>query len=264
VLTWRRDWINMLWALKSFYHFSGVDYPLYIHDGGLLPSNCRDLLWHFPDARIVTADEADRRVVDILRNRGLVRCIAYRSRNVATRKLFDFFALSNADRILSIDSDILFFQNPTELCAASRDLARNLYNKDEGYWYSMTPNEFASAFGTIPISFVNSGLFLVTSKSIDFNAIEQWLSNPKLSEDRWISEQTLHALCSSAFGVQLLPDTYLVSTKRGLTNDLVCKHYPGFHRPLLYEEGMKYLLRNGFVGALHRRSPATKPASLHT
>lgn len=35
VLTWRRDWVNLIWALKSFYHFSGVDYPLFIHDGGL-------------------------------------------------------------------------------------------------------------------------------------------------------------------------------------------------------------------------------------
>ena len=35
VLTWRKDYINLLWALKSFYKTANVDYPLYIHDGGL-------------------------------------------------------------------------------------------------------------------------------------------------------------------------------------------------------------------------------------
>ena len=34
VLTWRRDWRNAIWALKSFYHFAGVAYPLVIHIQG--------------------------------------------------------------------------------------------------------------------------------------------------------------------------------------------------------------------------------------
>jgi hypothetical protein len=44
VLTWRRDWMNVLSALKSFYHFAEVDLPLYVHDGGLrsaaAPAGC--------------------------------------------------------------------------------------------------------------------------------------------------------------------------------------------------------------------------------
>jgi hypothetical protein len=106
----------------------------------------------------------------------------------------------------------------------------------------------------VPHPYVNSGLFLVRRESIDFEAIELWLENPKLFADTWVSEQTLHALCSTAYGVGLLPDSYLVSTRPGLTEKLVCKHYPGFFRPLLYEEGMTHLIRTGFLKALRAGS----------
>ena len=62
-----------------------------------------------------------------------------------------------------------------------------------------------------------------------------------------MTEQTLHALCSTVYGIELLPDTYCVATTPGLKPDLVCKHYPGFFRYYLYAEGMKHLLDIGFL-----------------
>ncbi|MGA7870705.1 MAG: hypothetical protein WCA22_07380 [Candidatus Binatus sp.] len=250
VLTWWRDWVNIVWALKSFYHFAGVDYPLYIHDGGLRPANLDALQQHFPDCHLVLEQESNARVSELLSARGLERCQSYRLRNVATRKLLDYFLLSDADCIISVDSDIVFFRRPTELCVPADQLRKNYYNRDENYWYSLTPQECESELGVVPQPYVNSGLFLVRRESIDFESIERWLKNPKLFADAWVSEQTLHALCSSAYGVGLLPDSYLVSTRPGLKDDLVCKHYPGFFRPLLYEEGMAHLIRTGFLKAL--------------
>lgn len=99
MLTWRRDWINLIRALKSFYHLAEVDYRLFIHDGGLLPYQAAQLRRHFPDAAIVPGAEAEAeaRVAEQFAARGLRRCLGYRRRNVSTRKLFDFFALSEAD-----------------------------------------------------------------------------------------------------------------------------------------------------------------------
>ena len=68
----------------------------------------------------------------------------------------------------------------------------------------------------------------------------------------------MHALFSTAYGIELLPDTYCVSTTAGLGVALVCKHYPGYFRPLLYEEGMAHLHRTGFLDAL--RNGATRVA----
>ena len=154
--------------------------------------------------------------------------------------------------MVSIDSDIVFFRKPDLLSVPSGGLARNRYNKDDGYWYSMTLEELESSFGIKPPPSINSGLSIVRSDSINFDLIEKWLENPKLAADRWVTEQTLQALCSSVHGMEFLPDTYVVSTKPGLRADTVCKHYTGFFRHLHYEEGMKHLVETGFLDNLRR------------
>ena len=252
VLTWRRDCLDLIWALKSFYFFSRFDYPLYIHDGGLAEGQSELLRKHFPGATIISCADADREVPERLRARGLKRCLAYRAVNITTRKLFDFFLLSSADYVVSIDSDIVFFRNPELLSIPSGGLAKNRYNKDDGYWYSMTLEELESNFGIKPPPSINSGLSIVRSNSINFDLIEQWLENPKLAADRWVTEQTLQALCSTVHGMEFLPDTYAVSTRPGLRSDTVCKHYTGFFRHLHYEEGMKHLVETGFLDDLRR------------
>jgi hypothetical protein len=253
VLTWRRDWVNLLWALKSFYYYAEIDYPLYIHDGGLTPRQTAQLRLHFPTAYLPSCSELDARVEATLHERSLNRCLAYRRKNVSVRKLFDFFLLSTAELVLTIDSDIVFFRRPAELLVGPGTFRNNLYNQDEDYWYSLSLDELESSFGVRPPSRINSGLALIRRTSIDFDAVERWLSHPKLFADSWVTEQTLHALCSTLHGVELLPSSYRVSTRPGLANGLVCKHYPGYFRPLLYEEGMTQLLQTGFLQAFRAR-----------
>ena len=252
VLTWRRDWVNLVWALKTFYHFCGVDYPLVVHDGGLLPRQVNHLLAHFPDARFVPAADADDWCPAELRRRGLSRSAEYRTRNVSTRKLFDFYLDSTADYVLTIDSDIVFFRRPDELLLPPGGWARNLYNRDCDYWYSLSLDELEVVFGVKPPPCVNSGLAIVRRESIDFSAIERYLGNSKLFADPWVTEQTLHALLSTSFGLGFLSDSYRVGGPPGVTPDLACKHYPGTFRPLLYTEGMRHLLDVGLIDALRR------------
>ena len=246
VLTWRRDCIDVIWALKSFYHFSGVDYPLYIHDGGLTSAQHGLLAQHFPDAQIISATDADSAITFELERRDLSRCLAYRLRNVTTRKLFDFFLLSKRDYLVSIDSDIVFFSEPALLRIPSQGISKNRYNKDEKYWYSLDLDELEANFGIRPLALVNSGLSVIRRESINFESIEEWLRHPKLFEDRWVTEQTLHALCSTRYGIELLPDQYCVSTKPGLTGDMVCKHYPGFFATYITRRAWRISSRAAF------------------
>lgn len=255
-LTWRRDWKNLIWALKSFYHYAGQSYPLYIHDGGLTAEGTAALHRHFPNARIIPQNEADTQVNRIFTERGLSRCLAYRKKNRTTLKLFDFFALSQARTMFSIDSDIVFFREPRELLTG--DPGKNVYNRDAAFWYSMTLDELEARFGLRPPSHINSGLARIDRRSIDFDAVENWLAEPKLFEDDWVTEQTLHALCSARYGVELLPPTYAVSTERGMPENVVCKHYPGNKRPLLYQEGMRKLRDSGFFASFAQSATAPR------
>ena len=253
VLTWSGDWVDLIWALKSFYYFAKVDYPLFIHDGGLTKKQIKKLKQQFPDADIISQSMADTFMEKFFHDRNLLRCLAYRNKNITTRKLFDFHAMSNADYIINIDSDILFFQGPEALIVPPDGIPCNLYNKDCGYYYSLSLDELESAFGIRPLPFINSGLCIVQRQSVDFAAIERWLADPKLFENEWITEQTLHALISTRRGVELLPDTYCVASKPGITPEMVCKHYPGGAcRHLLFDEGTLHMINMGFLDLLKK------------
>lgn len=252
VLTWRRDWINMIWALKSFYHFAQVDYPLFIHDGGLLPDQVNQLQHHFPDAKLILSHEADQQFPAQLHSLGLSRSVHYRAKNISMRKIYDYVLDSHADYFVTIDSDIVFFRKPERLVLPSNGITVNRYNLDDGYWYSLPLDELEQTFGVRPPAGINSGLALIRRESLDLKQIEGFLAHPPMYENNWVTEQTLHALCSTLYGVELLPDTYRVGGPLGITPDLVCKHYPGTHRPWLYTEGMQYLIDHGFLDQVGR------------
>jgi hypothetical protein len=244
--------MNLIWSLKSYYHYADVDYPLTIHDGGLLPAQKARLREHFPDAQLVERDEALARVTAELERRGLTRCAAFRRINVFAPKLIDIYLEARADHVVYIDSDVVFFRRPDLLIVPPGGTAQNRYNRDaaEG-WYTMSPEELEEAFGVRPLPRVNAGLSIVRRTSMDFEAIERWLDHPRMLNDGWLSEQTLHALCASASGAEILPpDVYRLDTQPGLSPETVCKHYPSYFRPLLYAEGMATLVRAGFLEEL--------------
>ena len=151
---------------------------------------------------------------------------------------------------MAIDSDIVFFRRPDELILPPGGWALNRYNRDNDYWYSLPLDDLETAFGVKPPPCVNSGLAIIRRESIDFPVIERYLGHAKLFADPWVTEQTLHALVSTSFGLAFLPDSYRVGGPPGLTPDLVCKHYPGKFRPLLFTEGMRYLIDVGLIQAL--------------
>ena len=83
----------------------------------------------------------------------------------------------------------------------------------------------------------------MAKESLCFRRIEEWLRDDDLFNDHWLTEQTIHGMCSTLRPTELLPDTYLVSATPGLPAGVVCKHYPGSGRPLMYHEGMAHLIQ---------------------
>ncbi len=238
VLTWRKDYINLIWALKSFYTTSDVRYPLYIHDGGLFPEHKEILKLHFPNAFIVNKNDADQIVNTYFDQNNFTRSKEYRLSNIATVKLWDYFILSQAKRVISIDSDIVFFKEPSKII--NPNPRKNYYNEDLQYAYSMSLEDINKDFDISLPPKINSGLFNVAHSIYDGELIEKWLQNDKLFENKWVSEQTMHAMLAATHqdGVELLDQQYIVSTTLGLNESTICKHYPGFFRPLFFQEGL--------------------------
>ena len=253
VLLWDRDYLNGLWAAKSFYAASGVDWPLYWHQGGRLGALAKTRLRaHFPDSRLIDTATADGEVQAALDHLRLPTCWASRTKAFMLRKLIDPVVIGRAEYLLLLDTDILFFATPQEMLDTVADRTPiSQFNRDIKSWYNITPADAKSRYGIDLLERINAGCGLVPRASIDLGLLEQLLADPDMHSIPWLTEQTAQALLASKFGVRHLPDTYLVATTPGLTTadgrPLIAKHYPGHPRRYLYQEGMPQVLSSGLL-----------------
>lgn len=250
VLTSARDWLNLVWTLKTFYHYSRRQYRLCIHeDGSVPPDGLAALRHHFPHARLISRSDADARLVSDLAP--YPRALKFRQTNQLAPKIFDFAAYLEADRMLLFDSDLLFFGNPVELIRRVEDpgCQCNTFNADCCDAYVVNGRHVREQLGFELHPWINSGLGLVHRHSIRWDWIEQFLALPGILDGHpWRIEQQLFALCSSRFGVELLPSEYTLHLDPGI-NGSPFRHYVGGIRHLMYSEGIRQLCRQGFLKA---------------
>ncbi len=245
-LTRGEDWLNLLWTLKSFYRYSERRYALCIHDDGTLPPAAGEALReHFPDARLISRDAADRAVMPALA--AYPRCRALREKNTLALKLFDFTHFLRSPRMLLMDSDILFFSAPEELLSRieNPEYRLNTVNPDAASAYTVDPAEVKARFGFELGPCFNSGLGLIHNDSMRLDWIEEFLSLPGVEGHFWRIEQTLFALCSFRYGAELLPEEYRVRFDGRVAAS--CKHYVGQIRHHLYGSGIRHLVKKGFL-----------------
>lgn len=250
VFTCAKDWLNLLWTLKTFYYYSNRQYALCIHDdGSLSPPDRATLQAHFPNARIIDRPSADAKVLPELQS--YPRCLAFRQTNPLAPKVFDFASYLESDRMLLLDSDILFFAEPTELLRRIEDPAYQLnsVNGDVSSAYTIDSQVVHDRLGFEVIERFNSGLGLIHQQSMRLDWIEEFLALPDIVGHFWRIEQTLYALFSSRFGTELLPPAYDVHLDRGI-GDSPSRHYVGKIRHLMYDEGMHRLMQQKFIQRL--------------
>jgi hypothetical protein len=247
VLTSSADWLNLVWALKSFYFYSNRRYSLCIHDDGTLgAAETAALREHFPGARVIARPDADRRLETVLA--AYPRCLDFRRSNPLSPKVFDFAAYLAAPRMLLLDSDILFFDEPRELLRRieAPDYNLNSVNSDLDNAYTVEPELVLLELGLRMPDRFNSGLGLIHRDSMRLEWIEEFLGLPGIVGHFWRIEQTIYALCSARFGVELLPSEYDVRLGKGIRG-LPCRHYIGAIRHLMYSEGVRDLARRRFT-----------------
>jgi hypothetical protein len=151
------------------------------------------------------------------------------------------------------DSDVLFFQNPSEL--TSVDCSQDglaLFQKDFIDAYSMSPACARSDFGIDLQPSINVGMVRVSPDVIDLAKCEEYLAHPAFADFEGHTEQTLWALeASRTQAVTYLPLTYLVSLETKVDYDtLKARHYAGPSRVLLTRQGIPQLMRRGFLQSL--------------
>jgi hypothetical protein len=250
VLTWRGDWVNVIWMLKSLYHYGNINYRLCIHEDGTLSKEIINTLRkHFPDSRVIARSEADDKLNSYLKK--YPRSKQFRDTNPLALKVYDFNYYLEAERMLLLDSDILFFSRPAEMIRRLEDrhYNKNSLNKDWSDGYSIN---YESIQPTLNFEFpflINSGLGLLHKGAIDAALCEEFLHLEGIMSHSHRIEQTLIALCASKYGFEFLPEEYDVHL--GQFQPAHCeRHFTGPIRHRMYSEGMRELVRIGFLKEL--------------
>jgi hypothetical protein len=250
ILCYWRDYLQAVWALKTFYRFARVDSPLVVHIDGFITRRMRRVFTrHFPGARIVGQDESDKIAVPLLAKRGLIRTLSERTRNVFVRKMLDFNLLARGRKILVLDSDILFFGRPTDLLDATLEGSDALFMRDCSYSYTAPLGVIERIVGTPVIPYLNAGLGILNPAALDLETIEDCLQHSEVVEgDPTFLEQTLYAVGLRRSRVSHLPPSYLLSMDSGQGfRGLLARHYAGDSRELMTTEGMTHLIGQGFL-----------------
>ena len=254
LLTCARDFQMAVWSALNLTTVTGRRFPLVVHeDGTLSPRMLAALRRYFPNARIITAFEANSASERAYAR--YPRLLSLRKRLKPFWKLTDFALFCEAARFIILDSDQLFFSTPEELLRGPLNCPY-LFLRDLVSTYSVSP----TYGGGMLAPRIACGLGNVAKTSLDFERMESFLRASAVDLehcDMWI-EQTLWALECGASGVEYLPESYAIALGPGWKGKKA-KHYIGPSRDYFFTEGIpvvEQMLRDDIL-----RSPVVRQAA---
>lgn len=145
-----------------------------LDDGTLTREQGNRLMELNQQCRIISKAEADSRVEQFLPHRRYERLHQWRERQMLFRKLVDTH-VGHSEWRLFLDSDMLFFQPPTELVAWWKSPDCCIFQTDcwESYGYSR--ELIQSLIGQQMIAAANIGIFSLKGADIDWDEVQHWL-----------------------------------------------------------------------------------------
>ena len=211
ILSGASQFWSCLLALKSVLRFIHQVSVAIHSDGTLTRQHERVFREHFPGVRLISKEVADEAVGLALED--FPNCREFRSQNVVLAQVFDYSLLSMTNKIIAMDSDILFLGRPGEVIDwIKRDQHRSLY--------SFEPLPFSPLIDRIYITQLHShgfkfaphlcGGFICTYRELlNLPLLEQYCEYVKAKcTDRFYRAQTMSALLVAQEDWALLPSSY--------------------------------------------------------
>lgn len=235
-----------MWALYSLAHQSGGAWSIVVHDDGSLTQHDQEQLREvFPSATIIPRATADSIVEGKLQELELPQCRLLRQTTTFALKLFDVILLACRDKVVLLDSDVLFFRQPFEVMLAVQTANQTyLYMEDIDDQYCLRPALITRLVGDSCVRRFNPGLAVVPTHSINLHRVEQYLQRGEFWTEsgapNYYAELTLWAMLMSAVKAKPLPNTYSIAPTAELRSSMVCGHYCGgpSARYLFYTNGI--------------------------
>ena len=260
-----RDWLNGIWTIMSFAYFARQPFRLVMLQDGTVPECAWD---HFKQLfpGVVIADRESLRP-EVEKRLGAVSPTIvgmWESGEYCTLpKVVDSWILAKNKTIVTLDSDVLFFDCPKELLDPSlvedQIAIYNYINYDGGSrntHYSHDAEELEHRTGiSLPYDFI-IGLGRVNLEYFDWELCEKVLANypPKGPVKHFTIDQSIMGLWASVHGFSHLDKNRYSVTPVKTLDGVMGRHYISKTRDLMYVEGMRTLRKTTNILARQKRS----------
>jgi len=237
----KRDFINLLWSLGSFFNVFKEKSKIFLHNDGTLKK------WHkeainlkFTNSVIVEPDEALNKVKESLSDcPDVVDYTIANRKNTYLKKFIDPLVVSNKKFHLILDSDLIWFRTPQIIIKELKSKKPSSFlMRDYNHSY---PVHFKDGSSSDEFqSHMNSGIVFYKKDNFDLNKMSKYLTDVDNSNPNSIIEQSGNAYCLNK--LKPLPDTYKIHKK--IDSKTTMRHYTGLQRALFFIEGIQLVKDN--------------------
>lgn len=220
------------------FHFILVD------DGSFTTSHLQQIARQLPGAECISHDQINDYLQSSLPAEEYPALNQKRKVYPHIKKLTDIYALPGNDWKLVLDSDMLFWQNPTEIIEWLKNPAQPLHMLDcvESYGYS---HKLMSALcGSEVPDLLNVGAIGLNNRVINWTDIESWIQEMEAKEGfSYYLEQALTAMIVGNKPATVLGrERYCVNPDTLNDNKAALHHYVDLSKKIYFNQAWQKLL----------------------
>ncbi len=230
----------LIWAVYSFLYHSKLNPRIVIHDDGSFDAESVRVVEHiFPRARVLPKSEADT----LLAARADIPQGVHEYRKVKNKlalKLADIFLLADAEKIIVLDSDILFYAPPAEIVDFIRGASEaGALISHSPFTFPLTAKESyieSHALKEKSVEHMNSGLIAYRRSAITLDMFLEYIENMPNGND-YFSEMTGWCALVAQTDFKFFPgERYII--KGDVEPGVIAKHFTSPRRFEMFAYGI--------------------------
>lgn len=237
----KKDADMLAWSLISFISQSGVCPKIVVHDDGTFDPKTTDKLESkFPELTVLSFKKADELIKNMT---GLSpKLLKHREcGHKLVRKLVDVFLLSQSEKVMVLDSDVLFFNHPEEILEfINKDTDHDSLVTENSSIYDLRLQEsYLKKYNILERrgDYINSGLVIYKRSKIRLDNLLEYFENTQRPVGDYLIEMSGWASLVTQTRFKFLPlDRYPIKGK--LNPNAVMKHFTNPRRHEFYIYGI--------------------------
>jgi len=234
-----KDFLMALWSLASFYRVMPEVGELVIHSDGTLKEKHLDVIRRlFPSARIEDTRDFMPKHASALQGYPVLKKFREEYPRFQSKKLLDQYFTSGKPLRLILDSDLLWFKEPTELVQSIRSGVPKplmMSNQDARIHVAFKDGKQTSD----EVARANSGVVLYRDSQFSLAEVEAYVANTDYMGRKFTDQ--------ACFATVLKPDilsdsTYII--KGTLTGSVIMRHYTQPQREKFFLYGLDHIWKD--------------------